>query len=86
MKQLVLNHQTRLAVNIIIEDETGMLTFSILLVTELFSLLWHSIQYISGIRHELSMLIGDINTALAFTGKVLQIGLSSLAYGVGVRI
>ena len=83
---LTLNHQTRLAVQIIIEDDTGALTFSILLATRLFALLYQVSQVISFIGYELSLLIGDLKTALNFAGKVFAIGLNALAYGFGVTL
>jgi len=81
---LTFNHQTRLAVQITIEDETGALTFSILLATRLFALLYQVSQVVLFIGYELSVLAGDLKAALNFAGKVFAIGLNSLAYGFGV--
>ena len=83
---LTLNHQTRLAVQIIIEDDTGVLTFSILLATRLFALLYQASQVVLFIGYELSMLANDFKAALNFAGKVLAIGLNALAYGFGVTL
>ena len=83
---LTLNHQTRLAVQIIIEDDTGALTFSILLATRLFVLLYQAGLLISSIGYELSVLTDDFKAALNFAGKVFAIGLNSLAYGFGVTL
>jgi hypothetical protein len=85
-RRLTLSQQTRLAVNVLIEDETGILSFSILLVTGMFSVLWQANRFFWSIRTELSLLMADAKAALDFTGKVLLIGLSSLAYGLGVRL
>ncbi len=83
---LTLRHQTRLAVNVIIEDDTGVLAFSILLVTSLFAHLWRASQFVIATKRELSLLIIDLKTALDFTAKVFVISFNSLAYGLGVTL
>ena len=85
-RQLTLRQQTRFTVNIIIEDDTGLLAFSIVLVTKLFILFWQASRWLSATSYELSALTGDVKAALAFTGKVLAIGLNALAYGLGVNL
>ncbi len=83
---LTLQQQTRIAVKIIIEDETGVLAFSILWVTGLFSLLWRINQRVSAFSNELSSLANDLVTALDFTGKVLTISFTALAFGLGLKL
>lgn len=83
---LTLCQQTRLAVNIVIEDDTGLLAFSIMLATRLFTLFWQAGQWVSSVNYQLSALTSDVKAALDFTGKVLTIGLNSLAYGLGMNL
>ena len=85
-RNLILGHQTTLAVHIIIEDETGVLAFSILLVTRLFTCFWHLSQLLVTAGYELSLLVNDLKAALSFTTKVFAIAFNSLAYGVGVKL
>jgi hypothetical protein len=79
-------HQTRLAVSVIIEDDTGTLAFSILLITALFRFFGRTGRCISGVYREGAALVRDIKVALSFTGKVLAIGFDALAYGLGVQL
>ncbi len=83
---LALCQQTRLAVNIVIEDDTGLLAFSIVFVTKLFTLLWNVSQWVSSVSYESSAWVSDVKIALDFTGKVLIIGFSALTYGLGVNL
>lgn len=83
---LTLRHQTRLAVNVIIEDDTGVLACSILLITGLFAYLWRASQFMFATKRELLLLVTDLKTALDFTAKVFAIGFNSLAYGLGVSL
>ena len=85
-RNLILGHQTTLAVHIIIEDETGALAFSIFLMTSLFTCFWHLSQLLTTAGYELSLLVNDLKAALDFTTKVLVIGFNSVAYGLGVRL
>ncbi len=80
-----LMHQTTLVVNILIEDETGTLTVFVFLTTKLLFLLWQTSQVITAVMQELSMLLAEAKAALEFTGKVLAICLSALAYGLGMK-
>ena len=83
---LTLNHHTRLAVQIIIEDDSGTLAVSILLATRLLTLLCQVGQVVFSVSYEVAMLMDDLKTALHFTGKVLAIGFNALAYGFGVTL
>lgn len=85
-RTLMLRHQTRIAVNVVIEDDTGVLVYSILLVTQLFTFLGRACRLVIAITSELSLLIIDLKAALDFTAKVFVIGFNSLAYGLGVAL
>ncbi|MBN1991936.1 MAG: hypothetical protein JW953_04485 [Anaerolineae bacterium] len=85
-RAITLCHQTRLAVNIVVEDDTGLLAFSIAFATGLFGLFWQVSQWVSVTSYELSASISDVKAALDFTGKVLTIGFNALTYGLGVNL
>jgi hypothetical protein len=85
-RSLTLAQQTRIAVNILIEDDTGALLYSLLVVTSLFKLLWRIVQALVNIKHEFEGFVTDIQTALQFAGKVLIISGKSLAFGVGLSL
>lgn len=85
-QSLTLTHQTRLAVNVIIEDDTGVLAFSVLLVTSLFTYLLKVGQFVTVTGQEVSSLVTDCKAALDFTVKVFAIGFNSLAYGLGLTL
>ena len=85
-RYLTLCQQTRLAVNIVIEDDTGLLAFSIVVATRLFTLFWQANRWGTVISNELSTLVSDVQTALDFTSKVLTIGFNALTYGLGVNL
>ena len=85
-QSLALNHQTRIAIQIIIEDDTGLLVFSTALVTSLFTLFWQASQGVSSVKAECSAWVSDIKAALDFTAKVLSIGFNALTYGLGVKL
>ena len=85
-RTLTLYHQTRLVVHVVIEDDSGVLAFSILLVTGLFRFFQKASRFITVARSELSMWFRDIKTAVDFTGKVLAIGFNALAYGLGITL
>lgn len=85
-RNLILSHQTTLAVHIIIQDETGALAFSILLVTKLFTCFWHLHQLVTTTKREVSFLVMDLKAAFDFTTKVCAIGFNSIVYGLEVRL
>lgn len=85
-RALTFQQQTRLAVNIVIEDDTGILVYSILFVTSLLMHLKKTIQLVIAAKRELSNWTTDFKSALDFTSKVFAIGFNSLAYGLGVRL
>ncbi len=73
-------------INIIVEDDTGMLAYSLLLVTSLFAYLWKISRFVTTTQRELPLLMADLKAALDFTSKVLAIGFNSLAYGLGITL
>jgi hypothetical protein len=85
-RSLTFHQQTRIAVNVIIEDDTGMLAFSILFVTGLFTVCWQISRVVSALKSELSLLAGDLTVAVDFTGKVLVIAFRSLTFGLGLKL
>lgn len=85
-QMLMLNHQTRLAVSVIIEDDTRVLAYSILFVTSLFTYLRKVSQFVRAIKRGGSLLVIDVKAAFDFTAKVFVIGFNSLAYGLGVTL
>ncbi|MBN1220800.1 MAG: hypothetical protein JXM69_17900 [Anaerolineae bacterium] len=84
MRQLT--HQTTLTMYLIVKDDTGGLAFSIRLITKFFAFISRLNQVVSRLRYEWVMLRRDVQVAVIFTGKVLQIGLFSMAYGLGVKL
>ncbi len=85
-RTLTLSHQTRLAVNIVIEDDTGTLAFCLFFATGLFALCSKISRFVLSVGHELSMLAGDLRQAIEFTDKVFSIVFVSLTFGLGVTI
>ena len=83
---LTLNHQTRIAIQVVIEDDTGVLIFSILVVTRLLALLYRISRFVVSVLNEGLLLANDVRAALSFTNKVLAISLNALAYGLGVTL
>lgn len=83
---LTLQHQTRLAVHIVIEDDTGMLIYSLLLVTSLFTHLKKARQLVIAVKRDVSGWVADFKSSLDFTSKVFAIGFNSLVYGLGVKL
>lgn len=83
---LTLHSQTRLAVQIVIEDDTGTLALSILLTTQVLALLWQLGQPVVSAGYELTAWVQDIQVAISFTAKVLLIGFKALSYGLGVSL
>ena len=92
-RALTLSHQTRLVMNVIIEDDTGMLAFSLLLTTRLFTLFWHTSRLVASVRFELVELAqatGDLINAIGMAASiylnVAGIVAKSFAFGMGVRV
>lgn len=85
-RTLTLQQQTRFAINILIEDDTGTLACSIFLVTRMLMVIGQVGRWLVATRTEVSSFLADVTTALDFTGKVLVIGFNSLAFGLGVTL
>lgn len=83
-RHLALYQQTRVAVTIVIEDDTGVLVFSLLLVTGILSFFSWCIRGTTTIIGEFINFAGDVKEAVAFTSKVLTIAAVSLEYGLGL--
>lgn len=75
-------HTTRIAVQIVVDDDTGNVTALILAITALINLCLQLGRFISIIV----LLISDFVEAIQFTVSVFTIGFRSLAWGVGVRV
>lgn len=84
VKSLTLRQQTRLAITILIEDDTGTLAMSLVLVTGLMWWLWQTGQTIAGLYRRLAGWAQDFYEAITFTYKVTSIWVTALAYGLGV--
>ena len=82
----VFNQQTRIAVNILIEDDTGVAAFSITVIIKVLALLRRLFCFVTRTRHELGLFIRDVQIATDFTVKILIIALKSLLFGLGVKL
>lgn len=80
------NQQTRIAVNILIEDDTRVAAFSITIIIKIFALLGRMFRFVARTRHELGLFIRDVQIATDFTVKILIIALKSLLFGLGVKL
>jgi hypothetical protein len=92
-RSLTLNHHTRLAIQIIIEDDTGVLAFSTQWTTKLFTLFWHINRWTSFVSFKLTELnraIADLLDAIGMATSIylaaLEIVTKSFAFGVGMRL
>jgi hypothetical protein len=80
---MILTHQTRIAVKVVINDDTGNVAALIMALTALIGLLVRLGQFIN----ELALWVNDFNEAARFTHTVVIIGFKALAWGiVGVRL
>ena len=85
-RYLTVQHQTSLAVNIIIKDDTGTLALTLLLTTQLFALLWQMGRVATSVIYEMALVFNDFKIALDFSSTIFAIAFRSLMYGLGVRI
>jgi hypothetical protein len=92
-QSLTFNHQTRLAVKVVIEDDTGMLAFSLLWSTRVFVLFWYVNRFVTSAQLELAELVRDISDLVNAIGMAANIYLNiadivarSFAFGIGVRV
>ena len=79
---MILAHSTRIAVQIVIDDDTGSAAALMMALTALVSLL----VKLGSLIQEAALLVGDFVEAARFTNTVFAIGLKSLAFGMGVRL
>ncbi|MCB0165396.1 MAG: hypothetical protein KDI79_14300 [Anaerolineae bacterium] len=86
VKPVTILQQTRLAVTILIEDDSGGLELTIQLMTKLFVWLWRLVRTMAKVQREFRLLISDIAEAAVFTYKVMTIWLVALAYGLGIKL
>lgn len=80
---ITLANSTRVAVHILVEDDTGNVTALIMALTALVNILVKMGQWINGAM----LLVIDFAEAARFTSTIFTIGFKSLAFGfVGVRL
>ena len=79
-----LTHQTTVSIQLVIHDQSGVLTLSISFITHLLWLLWQAGHWLAVGWSEVAGLVRDTWTALDFTWTVLGIGFIALAYGLGI--
>jgi len=73
-----LMHQTKIAVQIVVEDDTGTVTDFLTVLTLMIGMLVSFGQFVVSA----ALLISDFTEAVSFTLKVWGIGLRALAYGL----
>ena len=79
---MTLTHQTKIAFQVIVDDDTGTVVNFLTALTVLIGMLVRFVQMMSSAI----LLVSDIVEAINFTATVWGIGLRSLAYGVGVKL
>lgn len=79
---MTLASSTRIAVHVVIQDDSGNLAALLMALTALIGLLVQFGQFVASVI----MLVSDTVQALDFTLKVFSIGLKSVAYGLGVQL
>ena len=78
-------HQTRIAVQLVIEDDTGALAASLWLFISWWQITFYLLRKMVALVNELLQLKRDVVEAVEFTFTVLSIGLTALAFGFGVK-
>lgn len=79
---MILAHSTRIAVQIVVDDDTGSAAALIMALTALVTLL---VKF-GSLINEAASLVGDFVEAFRFTNTMFAIGLKSLAWGMGVKL
>jgi hypothetical protein len=79
---ITLSHNTRIAVQIAVDDDSGSVAALIMALTVLVSLLVKLGSLIS----EAVLLVNDLIEAARFTNALFAIGFKSLAFGMGVKL
>ncbi|MCG3208365.1 MAG: hypothetical protein FOGNACKC_01969 [Anaerolineae bacterium] len=77
-----LSHQTRIAISLVMEDDTGQVAQFLAVVTALMGLLLKFSRWTASAV----VWITDFIEAVDFTLKVFSIGVNALVFGLGVRI
>lgn len=77
-----LPHQTRIAINLVIEDDTGRITEFLMMLTALIGILLRFAEWVKPVV----VWAGDFLTAASFTAKIVAISFNALAFGLGVRL
>lgn len=73
---------TRIAVTVVIQDDTGRVAGLLVALTALIALLIRFGKVVS----DLILLVSDVIEAVTFTAKVFSIGLKAFAFGLGVSV
>ena len=79
---MTLTHQTKIAFQVIVDDDTGTVVNFLTALTVFIEMFISFIQGVSSVV----LLVSDIIEAVSFTFTMWGIGLRSLAYGVGVKL
>jgi hypothetical protein len=79
---ITLSHNTRIAVQIAVDDDSGSVAALIMALTALVTLL----VKLGSLITWAALLVGDFVEAAQFTNALFAIGFKSLAYGLGVRL
>lgn len=77
-----LAHSTRIAVTVVIQDDTGRVATLLVAVAALVGLLTRFGLFVSGVAG----VISDAFEAVAFAATVFSIGLKAFAFGLGVTL
>lgn len=79
---MILSHSTRIAVEVIVDDDAGQFVAFLLALTTLITMLIKLGQFVS----KVVLLVNDFVEATHFTSMVFIIGFKSAAYGMGMRL
>lgn len=77
-----LAHSTRIAVTVVIQDDTGRVASFLVALAALVGLLvqlGHFVAYVAGV-------VADVIDAVTFASRIWVIGFKSLAFGLGVNL
>ena len=74
-----LAHRTRIAVHVVIADDTGQIADLVLIIAALVEVL----MMVWRVASVVAVLIRDVTEAVDFTIKVVIIGIKAIAYGFG---
>lgn len=77
-----LAHTTRIAVTVVIQDDTGRVAGLLVALAALVGLLVRFGKVVT----DLILLVCDVIEAVTFTAKVFTIGFKAMAWGLGVSV